>query len=686
MSQFLINTVTELQNAVQVLLKADRLSHDTETKGPPEIGGLFPFHGSRSFSHIIASATDEYYFNFNVGGINPEHKKLLQPLFNDPNRLWFYVNAVFDNCIMHFDGLKNHGRIFDCPSIARVEYNMHDPAGRTYLNNDDDGSFLSLAYLASHYQVQLKDDRVKKYIEENNLYGEKPCKFDGSKIPLYDLVPLQLMFEYGCGDARSTFDLGQKIIQCINHKDENLFTSSRGNAGLLMDVARSESALTPVLIDMKIDGMKINKEYCEKVISEGEIELQRLTSEVQELTGGINLNSGKQLAEFLLSKGIELPRKEPTETMLLRSKAWAEKAEIARLANKTKHYEEALKKALEYSKGNYTTDSKQLAKVLEANPDMDFLSKLSKAKKLDKKINTYFKNFLLFADANGYIHANLNQEKAITGRFSSSSPNLQNLHKEKWEKDCGLTREEWKKLNPNLVRSAFINDDPDFDLFFMDYDQQEMMVMLDQAEELAIIQKLIDKIYDDFYLATGAVLLEVGGIKITRQQAKAVALGLAYGEGVMKLSKGLGMTPDKTKAFIDDFFRVLPQLKKLKNRLERSVKWYGRIHNPFGRVSYINKNDSYKALNSFVQGTSADITKRAMVACHGLLKPYKSKLLLCVHDELIFKIHKSERHLIPELQKLMSEAYPHKHIPLTTGVEWSASDWGDKNDYEAEVA
>ena len=126
MAQHLINTKLLLKEAVSELCNHDRLSHDTETKGPSGIGGLFPFHGSRSFSHIFATAEDEYYFNFNTGGINPKYISLLQPIFDDEKRIIFYVNAMFDATISYFDGLTFSQRIVDCPSIARVEFNCHD--------------------------------------------------------------------------------------------------------------------------------------------------------------------------------------------------------------------------------------------------------------------------------------------------------------------------------------------------------------------------------------------------------------------------------------------------------------------------------------------------------------------------------------------------------------------------------
>lgn len=650
MASHLINNVKALHEAINEINRHDRLAHDTETKGPPNIGGLYPFLGSRSFSHIFATKEDEFYFNFNVGGINPIYKKELQIIFDREDRIIFYVNAVFDACISHFDGLTFKNRVVDCPSIARVEYNRH---GR---QSWVDESFLSMEYLAEYYKVKLKDDRVKKYIAENNLYSPEVSIITGEKIPLYDKVPIELMFEYGCGDARTTFDLGTTIIRNINYKDSKYDEPKK-----LIDVAKNEIKLTSVLIDMKIRGMKTDQEYIKTQIAEGEKEVIRLKEEITKLTGDININSGKQLAEFLITHNVDVPRGEPTPTMLERAKKNYELSQIAKASGNEKKYHLHLQKSQEYEKGNYVTDKKTLQKILEKHPNLDFLTKITKAKELDKKVNTYFKNFLLLADSEGYIHGSLNQEKAITGRFSASDPNLQNTHK----KDKSIKR-------------SFILPSDDYFYACIDFRQQEMIVMLDQAGELSIINKLIDKIFDDFYLATGAVLVEVAGLYIDRQQAKAVALGLAYGEGDELLASNLGMSLEDTKAFKRKFFSALPALNNLIIKLKNKVRYYGRIHNPFGRVSYLAKDEAYKALNSFIQGTSADITKVAMVNIFDFLKPYKSKLVLCVHDELVFYMHKSEKHLIPELQRLMSEAYPYKHIALGTDVEISYTNWGDK--------
>lgn len=674
MGSHLINSVSDLKNAVEELVKCERISCDTETYGPPDIGGLFPFHGSRSFAIIFATKEDEFYINFNTGGINPKYKIGLQPIFNNPEKIIFYVNATFDNTIMHFDGLKNYSRIVDCPSIARIEFNNH---GKQEWAEE---SFLSLAYLAEYYGVKLKDDRVKKYIEEHNLYSPIRSKFTGEKIPQYQDVPLELMFEYGCGDARSTYDLGNKIIKCINYKDAK-YETQRKDAGAMIDVAKNEIKLTTTLIDMKITGFDVDREYVKKALAHESSKKDLLTSEVRILVGDeMNLNSGKQLADFLQAKGVELPRNEPTDTAIKRAGAWAEKAQLAKAAGKTKHYEDALQKAKEYALGNSCTDKKTLSKLLVKYPDLDFLSKITKIKESEKKIGTYYGNFLALSDDNGVIHCGLNQEKAKTGRFSSTMPNLQNLHKEKWKDEEGKIITQWP------IRKSFYVNDPDYDLFFLDFKSQEMIVMLDQAGEMPIIEKLRSGEYADFYLATAAVLKELLAKEISRHQAKQLALGIAYGQGIDLLATMLGVSREEAKRFKDEFFRALPAIKRLAKYLENQVQWYGKIHNPFGRVSYIDKNHAYKALNSFVQGTSADITKHAMTAISAFLidNKLRSKMLLSVHDELVFKIHKNERGIIKDLQRLMSAAYPHKHIALDTDVEWAPNkNWGEKEKWVA---
>lgn len=696
MARFLIDNVSDLKDMVNELCKYPRLAHDTETKGPSGIGGLFPFHGSRSFSHIFATDKDEYYVDFNRK-INPKYKRELQPIFDDNTRIIFYVNAIFDGSISHFDGLTFNQRILDCPSIARVEYNRHRSTGKL-----DDESFLSMKYLAEYYGVQKKNDLIEKYIIENDLYQKNGNDdyilsiFNDKKIPEYDRVPAEMLFNYGCDDARTTYDLGTKILKCINQKDIIYNPEIK-----LITVAQREIKLTSALLKSHIAGIKLDNEYVDRAIERETIIFQNYSRELESLTNGINLNSTKQLGDFLTHHGIEVPRKELTETSMERARDYERKADeyhhlLAKEAPGSRKFLSLMRKRDDlrarkekYDEGNYSLDSKMLGKICDANPQFDFLKMISKAKKAEKKLNTYYKNFKILQDSNGFIHANLNQAAAITGRFSCSNPNLQNLHKEKWKDDEGNI------INEFLIRKSFIPDSPEYMLVFLDYKQQEMIVMLDQAGEMDVINKLLSGEVEDFYIATALVLFEILGIEINRKDAKAMALGLAYGKGLELLARELGYIgpnsndneilfgKEKAKLFKTQFFNALKKLQELTKKLEYEVITNGKIHNAFGRVIYLDKNEAYKALNAYVQSTSADITKQAIVNIEPLLRDKKSRFVLSVHDENIFCLHKSELYLIEMLKEEMSKAYKYKHIPLGVDCEYSEKSWGEKENYVA---
>jgi len=682
MTQHLINNVKDLKEAVRELTNHSRLSHDTECKGPSGIGGLFPFHGSRSFSHIFATKEDEYYFNFNTGGINPRYKNELQPIFNDTGRVIFYINAMFDATISHFDGLVFKQRIVDCPSIARVEFNLHD--GGRYAKDE---SFLSLEYLADYYssdenEIKDKNNLVKEYIKEHNLYYEERCRFTGKLLPRYDLVPLEgLMFEYGCDDARSTFDTGQSILRCINYKDQKYQHETK-----MINVAKNEIGFTSALVEIKINGAKCWVEYTEKAVKHEKEKALRLHQEIDNLTGGINLNSGKQVAEYLIKRGVTVPKNAPTENDKKMRANWLIKKEAfeaqynsgklkpKQLETKQRHIDQAQAKADAAVSGRYITDKKTLQKFMKKYPKLDFLSKITEAKAADKKLSTYYLNFLKFKDADDIIHCELNQEKAITGRLSSSNPNFQNLHKEKWDG----TDDQF------LIRKSIIAKDPDFDLFFPDYKGQEMYIMIDLAEDMAIIKDILEN-GTDIYIAMGKMVYAFTGIKIDRPQAKALSLGVAYGQGKALIAKNLKCSIDEAMKLKNAFLGSLKGVARLNKRMMRQAERTKKIHNPYGRVSYIlDRRFAYKALNSLIQGTAADCTKHAMVDLHQFLKPYRSHMILTVHDEIIFEIHKNERHLLPEITTIMSAAYPHKHLPLKVDVEWSKNSWGEKIEWEGQ--
>lgn len=285
-----------------------------------------------------------------------------------------------------------------------------------------------------------------------------------------------------------------------------------------------------------------------------------------------------------------------------------------------------------------------------------------------KLANTYYRNFLDISDANDIIHCNFKQSGTSTGRFSCSEPNLQNVPKH------------GEDTNKYPVRGCFI---PREDYFFLmiDYDQQEYRLLLDLAGEIELIRKIKEEGLD-VHAATGLLC------GLVRQDAKQVNFAQVYGQGVAALAKALGKTIAATKAIRLTYFRNLKNVKGLISALISTVEKRGYIVNPFGRrlLLPVGKNaGSFQIPNHYIQGGCGDIVKIAMVRLAPFLKPYKSRMLLQVHDELVFELHKDERHIVPDLVKIMKEAYKEIRLPLTAGTDYSTINWYEKKEYTNET-
>lgn len=277
-----------------------------------------------------------------------------------------------------------------------------------------------------------------------------------------------------------------------------------------------------------------------------------------------------------------------------------------------------------------------------------------------KLANTYYRNFLDLADNNDVIHCSFNQSGTTTGRFSSSEPNLQNVPKHGEDK------------NKYPVRGCFI---PREDYFFLmiDYDQQEYRLLLDLAGEEEIIEKIKGGL--DVHTATAEEM------DVDRFSAKTLNFMLLYGGGAQKLADSLNTSLREAKQKKLKYFSVLKKVKQLVSALIKTVERRGWVVNPFGRRLYLPLEGSYKIPNHFIQGGCGDIVKKAMVNLHYYLKKYKSRMILQVHDEILFEIHKDEKHIIPELVTIMKQAYKEISLSLTAGTDYSNTNWYDKKEF-----
>jgi len=603
---------------VQALMNTERMSLDTETTG------LLPFHGDRLFSIVMADKDNEYYFDFSIGGIKKDKETAakMQALL-DSIKYIFLINADFDYSMLHFDGIKLNSKLLDGGVMARLEYSLHQPQGKK-----SDNQFFSMDYLAKWYLKLSKDTSVENYIKEHNLYG---VDIYDKKKPLYARVPLDIMFNYGCRDARITYDVCIKILEQINARDHSYKDSRPKSFKKIINKLANESALTTALAETKIRGMVLNTEYC-KEAQVYELENARVNLAEIKKTVDLNVNSPKQMQKYLREDlGLELPK-------IIKKGKWT---------------------------GGYSTDAETLF-MLGDKHDLPVLNNIVSAKRSQKKANTYYKNYLKMIDEAGIIHCSLGQETTTTGRLSSFQPNLQNVPKEDFHK--------W------AVRNSFKRRD-NYTLFFFDYKGQEMYIMIDLSGDQQVIDQVASGV--DIYIAMAQMVERYTGLKISRSQAKALALGVAYGQGIKLIAANLKCAESEAKTLRGAFRKSLQGVNDLDAWCKRQAKLYGKIHNPYGRVSIIERGFEYKTLNALIQGTAADCTKAAFVSCFELLKDYKSKIDLTVHDEIIFSIHDNEHHLLPEISRLMVEAYPHRHLPLRVDIESSKTTWGAKADYVA---
>jgi DNA polymerase-1 len=397
-----------------------------------------------------------------------------------------------------------------------------------------------------------------------------------------------------------------------------------------------EEPLVPILADMEAEGVRINKQFLNEYSKELEGEIVELENRIIELAGvPFNIASPKQLGEVLF----ELLKLDPK-------------------AKKTKT-------------GQYQTGED----VLQSLSDHEIVRCILEVRQLQKLKSTYVDALPeLIHPSTGRIHTSFNQAVAATGRLSSTNPNLQNIP--------------IKTDKGREVRKAFIARNEDYILLSADYSQIELRIVASIANEQNMIDAFKQGI--DIHTATAAKVYGVSVADVTSEQrrnAKAVNFGIIYGQSAFGLSQSLGIPRKEAGAIIEEYFKQYPNIKKYMNDTIQFAKENGFVQTLMGRRRYLRDINSANftvrgfaernAINAPIQGSAADMIKVAMIRIHQRMKnetSLKSKMILQVHDELLFDVHKSE---INEMGKLVKEemenAMPLK-VPVIaeagTGENW----------------
>jgi DNA polymerase-1 len=393
-----------------------------------------------------------------------------------------------------------------------------------------------------------------------------------------------------------------------------------------------EIPMINVLSEMEAEGIKIDTSYLEKLDKEFEEDLEKLKKEIFKKSGEeFNLNSPKQLGEILFDKLKLVSKPKKTKT------------------------------------GQYSTSEEVLSSL--AN-DHKIIEDILEWRSLDKLQNTYVKSLPNeVSSLTNRVHSSFNQTVTSTGRLSSNNPNLQNIP--------------IRTANGQKIRRAFIPRGIDYILMAADYSQIELRVIASMSNEKNMIDAFVNN--QDIHTMTASKIYNVDPENVTREQrgnAKTVNFGIIYGVSAFGLSQQTDLNRSESKVMIDNYFLNYPGLKKYMSDQIDFARNNGYVETIMGRRRYLQNINSQNnmlrsssernAINAPIQGSAADIIKIAMININSELKKQslKSKMLLQVHDELVFDVHKSEKGQIKDIVKNTMESAVKLKVPLKIDLEF----------------
>lgn len=475
--------------------------------------------------------------------------------------------------------------------------------------------------LAERWLGERKSDLVKEYADEHKLYDEVMKGKVKRKNYHFWRVPLDIVQSYAEQDAFLT----KKLATFERSKIALLDRKHRfPGQPRLMQVSRQETELTKVLYEIEKIGVQLDKPYCEKAL-DAERASYRAAAEKWKETLGFELdaNSPSCISKAFKQLGIEAPKN---------------------------------------TAGRVLTNKGVLAQI--KHPMIDVLQEYREA---EKRAKTYYANYLAMCDEHGVIHPDFHQGGTKTGRLSCRDPNLQNLSRP--------DPDDLEDENVYTVRRTFVPREG-FCFFAPDYDQIEYRMMLEYAKETSIIEQVLAGV--DVHTATAETLA------VSRFQAKTINFMLIYGGGVQKLADTLRISFKDAQDARKLYFSKLPNIGRFINTVRAVASdrlslfnWYGR------RYTFLNRDMTYTtAPNWLIQGGCAEVLKKALIQCYWFLRytEAKSRIVLNVHDEIVFELHETELHLAPHLVSIMEAVYPHKLLKLTAGPAFSWRSLADKTD------
>lgn len=433
----------------------------------------------------------------------------------------------------------------------------------------------------------------------------------------FSVVPLEKACEYASEDAWMTLKLFEKLHELLDPS--------------LLDLAKEvEFPFIKTLMKMEKEGIKVDGSYFETLLKRTDHAIEELKAEIFSLCNAtFNLNSTQQLGNVLFEQ-LGLPTVKKTKT-------------------------------------GYSTDENVLNELLDQHPS---IAKILEYRELYKLRSTYIEPLLKLSKESplGRVHTSFIQTGTATGRLSSKDPNLQNIPVK-----TELGRE---------VRGGFVAKEG-YKLIGIDYSQIELRLLAHFSGDEAMVEAF--RTGKDIHKETALKLFGEAEAVAKRGVAKSINFGLLYGMGPKRLSETIGISTKEAKSYIESYFATFPTIKNYLTSVAEGAKQEGYVQTLLGRKRFFDFEHANgmqyagylrEAVNTVFQGSAADLIKLSMNKIMATLVDEEAKLLLQIHDELIFEVKEARAEAFAlQAQKVMEEIYALR-VPLKVSIA-IGNNWGE---------
>lgn len=566
-------------------------------------------------------------FDTETTSLNPREALPLGIAFCFEPRRAFYVVCP-DDPEQAAAVLEEFRPVFESPDIEKVGHHLkYDVSLLKWHGINVEGTLFDtmLAHAMKEPEMRQGLDYLAKLylgytpIPISDLIGKK-----GPDQKTLRDVPLEKVAEYACEDADVTWQIAAIVRQDIE---------KQGVAEVCHEV---ECPLIPVLVDMEYEGIRLDVEALKRYSVKLEAEINGLRQAIYDAAGReFNIDSPKQLGQILYEE-LELesnPRKTAT--------------------------------------GQYSTRESELQRLAGKHPIVNDVLEYRNAVKLKSVYVDQLPEHV--NPRTGRLHTHYLQTWTATGRMQSNDPNLQTIP--------------IRKQRGREIRAAFVPRDDEHLILSADYSQIELRVMADLSEDEGMLAAFAED--TDIHRVTASKVFKVPLDEVTREmrdKAKTVNFGIIYGISGFGLQQRLNIPRKEANELIDNYFEKYPGVKKYIDDTIAFAREHGFVKTRTGRRRYLRDINSRSrnlanaaerlAMNSPIQGTAADMLKLAMVKVHQGLRVggFQTKMLLTVHDEIVFDMPKSEDGQVqPVIEQAMKTALPMK-VPIVvemgTGKNW----------------